>query len=218
MVQSAPRKGIEKERLKQMAQAKTLPRETLESVTHNKLPAVSKRPAYDQVLLSLSFKGGLRACEMAGLKWTDVLNVVGDIVPVGQSWRVPPGIAKKGHGRVIPMHAELHEALKVLRAELDGVWKAPGAPVLASPESPKPAHSTPDALRKYVSRLFGKMGLVGCSSHSGRRTFTTEMIRAANTHNCSIRDVQLTVGHRYLSTTEKYIEPSAGVHDLVNSI
>lgn len=201
-----------------MAQAKTLPRETLAIVTQERLPAVSKRPAFDKVLLALSFKGGLRACEMAGLKWTDVLDVMGEIIAVGKSWRVPPGIAKKGHGRIIPMHVELREALLKLRAELSGPWIAPNAPVLASPDNPAPTHSTPDALRKYVSRLFAKMKLVGCSSHSGRRTFTTEMIRAANNHNCSIRDVQITVGHRFLSTTEKYIEPSEGVHDLVNSI
>ena len=201
-----------------MAQAKTLSREILAVVVQDKLPETSKRLNYDRVLMALSFKGGLRACEMAGLKWTDVVDVMGDVVPVGKSWRVPPGIAKKGHGRVIPMHTELRAALIALRSELSGPWVAPSAPVLASPDNPKPAHNTPDALRKYVSRLFAKMGLVGCSSHSGRRTFTTEMIRAANNHNCSIRDVQLTVGHHFLSTTEKYIEPSLGVHDLVNSI
>lgn len=202
-----------------MAQAKTLPREVLEVVITERLPVASLRLSYDKVLLALSFKGGLRACEMAGLRWTDVLGVTGEMVPVGQSWRVPPGIAKKGHGRVIPMHAELREALIELRGSLGKPWNAPSAPVLASPlHGNKPVHSTPDTLRKYVARLFDKMSLVGCSSHSGRRTFTTELIRAANNHGCSIRDVQLTVGHRHLSTTEKYIEPSAGVHNLVNSL
>lgn len=201
-----------------MAQAKTLPREVLELIINEWIPLSSLRPAYDRVLLALSYKGGLRACEMAGLRWTDVLTVTGEVIPIGQSWRVPPGIAKKGHGRVIPMHAELHSALVELRSTLQGPWRSPNAPVLALPAHAKPIHSSPDALRKYFSRLYEKAGLVGCSSHSGRRTFTTEMIRRANTHGCSIRDVQLTVGHKYLSTTEKYIEPSDGVHSLVNSL
>ena len=107
-----------------MAQAKTLSREILAVVVQDKLPEASKRLNYDRVLMALSFKGGLRACEMAGLKWTDVVDVMGDVVPVGKSWRVPPGIAKKGHGRVIPMHAELRAALIALRNELQGAWRA----------------------------------------------------------------------------------------------
>lgn len=202
-----------------MARAKTLSRDMLAVVLNERLPAQSNRPLYDKVLCGLSFKGGLRACEMAGLKWQDVLTPFGDIVPVGQSWRVPPGIAKKGHGRAIPMHEELRAALVDLYTALDGRWRAPTCPVLAAPEDAvKCTHSTPDALRKYLSRLYARMGLVGCSSHSGRRTFTTELIRAANNHGCSIKDVQLTVGHRFISTTEAYIEPSEGVHKLVNSI
>jgi integrase/recombinase XerD len=201
-----------------MAQAKTLPREILEVVINERLPKVSHRLTYDRVLLSLSFKGGLRACEMAGLKMTDVLDVMGNVIPVGESWRVPPGIAKKGHGRTIPMHAELHANISALRAELPPQFNAPNAPVLAAPYEQKPTHNTPDALRKYVAQLYARMKLVGCTSHSGRRTFTTELIRAANAHNCSIRDVQLAVGHLHLSTTEKYVEPSLGVHSLVNSL
>lgn len=201
-----------------MAQAKTLPRDILAVVLNERLPQHSNRLFYDRVLYALSFKGGLRACEMAGLKWRDVMTVMGEIVPVGQSWRVPAGIAKKGHARTIPMHDELRTALCALYASLDGLWRRSDCPVLAAPGSFKCQHSTPDALRKYVSNLYGRMGLVGCSSHSGRRTFTTEMIRAANNHGCSIRDVQLTVGHRFLATTEKYIEPSDEVHKLVNSL
>ena len=201
-----------------MAQAKTLPREVLEVVINERLPLATNRLAHDRVIMALSFKGGLRACEIAGLKWTDVMSVLGEIVNVGQSWRVPHGIAKKGHGRTIPMHAELRAALIALRSELEGPWLAPAAPVVAAPTAAKPVHSTRDAQRKYITDLYKRMGLIGCSSHSGRRTFTTELIRAANIHGCSIRDVQLAVGHAYLSTTEAYIEPSNGVHDLVNSI
>lgn len=201
-----------------MAQAKTLSRDILAVVLNERLPQHSKRLAYDRVLFALSFKGGLRACEMAGLKWRDVISVLGDIAAVGQSWRVPAGIAKKGHTRAIPMHQELYDALTAFRGTQTVRERNFDRPVLPAPGSVEGAHSSPDALRKYLATLTRRMGLIGVTSHSGRRTFTTELIRAANNHGCSIRDVQLTVGHHFLSTTEKYIEPSDGVHKLVNSI
>ena len=53
------------------------------------------------------------------------------------------------------------------------------------------------------------LGFVGCSSHSGRRTFITNAARRTSTVGGSLRDVQALAGHSSLSTTQRYIEINA---------
>lgn len=51
-----------------------------------------------------------------------------------------------------------------------------------------------------------KLGLQGCSSHSGRRTFLTNAARRISLAGGSIRDVMALAGHQHLSTTQRYVE------------
>ena len=51
-----------------------------------------------------------------------------------------------------------------------------------------------------------RLGLLGCSSHSGRRTFITNAARQISTVGGSIRDVQMLAGHSSLAVTQRYIE------------
>lgn len=62
----------------------------------------------NKVIISLSFKAGLRACEIAGLEWGMILGVSGR---VGSSILVADGIAKNGRGRRVPVHPELKSQL-----------------------------------------------------------------------------------------------------------
>ena len=62
----------------------------------------------NKVMVLLSFKAGLRACEMAGLDWSMVIGTDGKI---GSSMLVADGIAKNGRGRHLPIHPDLRSAL-----------------------------------------------------------------------------------------------------------
>jgi integrase/recombinase XerD len=58
----------------------------------------------------------------------------------------------------------------------------------------------------WFNRAFKNVGLHGCSSHSGRRTFVTRAARLAHKAGGSLRDVQLLAGHRSIQTTQRYID------------
>lgn len=150
----------------------------------------------NKVIVMLSFKAGLRACEIAGLDWRMVLAPGGRLAP----WlMIADGIAKNGRGRRVPLHRELRAALEQLR-------KREGQPKLGAViRSQKGGHMTARAIVNWFAAHYRHLGLQGCSSHSGRRTFITRTARLIAKVGGSLKDVQELAGHRALSTTECYI-------------
>lgn len=61
----------------------------------------------------------------------------------------------------------------------------------------------------WFYRLYRYIGLNGCSSHSGRRTFITNAVRLVFKAGGSLRDVQQLAGHRSIDQTQAYIDGSA---------
>lgn len=151
----------------------------------------------NQSMVLLSFKAGLRACEIAGLTWSMVLTPSGKIAA---SITVAGTIAKNGRGRRIPMHPELVPALTVLHRRQG---KPVSGPVIPSQRG---GHMRPRSVVNWFGSLYAELGLDGCSSHSGRRTFITTAAKAITKAGGSLRDVQELAGHRALTTTERYIE------------
>ena len=68
------------------------------------------------------------------------------------------------------------------------------------------AHTSPQAVVNMFKRWYHDIGLLGCSSHSGRRTFITNAARKIGTVGGSLRDVQMLAGHSSLSITQQYID------------
>ena len=64
----------------------------------------TRQPKRDAVIVLLSVKAGLRACEIAGLEWSMVMTDAGEI---GNIIDIRNAIAKRGSGRRIPMHPSL---------------------------------------------------------------------------------------------------------------
>ena len=65
---------------------------------------------------------------------------------------------------------------------------------------------TPQSIVVWFADAYQVVGLNGCSSHSGRRTFITRAARLVHRAGGSLRDVQLLAGHRSIQTTQRYIE------------
>ena len=151
----------------------------------------------NRVIVLLSFKAGLRACEISGLKWEMVLgsdSVVGDQILLAQ------GITKGGRGRATPMHPQLKEALQHLH-------QSQGEPITGHVLiSERKSRFKTQSVVNWFAAAYRDLGLVGCSSHSGRRTFITTSARVLAKTGGSLRDIQELAGHRALTTTERYIE------------
>ncbi len=86
----------------------------------------SSFPARDRAMILLSIKAGLRACEIAGLDWSMVLDAQGR---VSGTIHVRDVIAKKRGGRRIPMHPDLRRALEQLARTVEP--GRPGDPLLS---------------------------------------------------------------------------------------
>lgn len=151
----------------------------------------------NKVIVLLSFKAGLRACEIAGLDWTMVLCARGK---VGTGLLIADSIAKNGRGRRLPLHADLKAALEQLHKQQRRPFSGP---IMLSQ---KGGHMTPRSVVNWFRRTYAHLGMNGCSSHSGRRTFITSTARLAAKAGGCLRDVQELAGHRALTTTERYIE------------
>jgi integrase len=151
----------------------------------------------DRVIVLLSFKAGLRACEIAGLDWTMVLKPSGQ---VSDHLNIADRIAKMGSGRRIPLHPDLQAAFRILHRE-------GGRPVRGRVmQSERGGAMSARSIVNWFARVYDELGLAGCSSHSGRRTFITRTARLLAKTGGSLRDVQELAGHRALTTTERYIE------------
>jgi integrase len=171
---------------------------TLSSADVNDLlvfASCTRNPLRNRVVVLLSAKAGLRAGEIASLTWDMVLGPTGQISGIIE---LRDHAAKKGSGRCIPIHPDLRSALADLRR------------VAAHSEyvvtSERRGAMTPPSIVVWFNRAFHRIGLKGCSSHSGRRTFVTRAARLVHKAGGSLRDVQLLAGHRSIQTTQRYID------------
>lgn len=174
-------------------QAKTLAPFTLTRMLAR--AARTPTPERDTVIILLSAKAGLRACEIARLDWSMVLNDKGRI---GTHLTIEDRIAKKRSGRRIPINDALRCALSRLLKISDR-----NGPVVRSARG---GRLRPNSIVNWYVALFKAIGVKGCSSHSGRRTFITNAARSINRVGGSLRDVQLLAGHRSIETTQAYID------------
>jgi integrase/recombinase XerD len=155
----------------------------------------TRLPLRNRLIVLLSIKAGLRAGEIAKLTWDMVLSPSGEINTVLE---LRDHAAKKGSGRAIPLHADLQLALLALRRSADG-----NGPVIRSERG---GSMKPLSIVIWFGRAYQALGLDGCSSHSGRRTFITRAARLVHKAGGSLRDVQLLAGHRSIQTTQRYID------------
>src|SRR5437660_26172 len=151
----------------------------------------SRYPQRDRVMILLSVKAGLRAGEIAKLTWPMLLDPDGRIA---NHIELYDRAAKKRSGR---------RELQRLRRH-NGSERA----VIRS-ERGRSQGMRAGSIVNWFQQLYSQLGLTGCSSHSGRRTFITNAARLVFKAGGSLRDVQELAGHHSIEQSQAYIDASA---------
>ena len=167
----------------------------------------------NRLIVLLSFKAGLRAKEIASLKWSMVMRADGDI---GDHIHLTNEASKGKSGRVIALNKELKQQLaKVKESEEITISDAKKSVI----QTQRGQGTSAQVVVNSFSEWYRKLGFLGCSSHSGRRSFITQAARKVSLVGGSLRDVQALAGHASLTTTSRYIEIDAEAQaKLVNMV
>jgi integrase/recombinase XerD len=176
-----------------MKQAKTLSQDEL-----SRLVSVVKDGKYgvrDTCLVYLSFYLGLRVKEMSSLLTQDIINQDGSLV---ESFYLTPEQSKTD-GRTIYL------TNKIVRKSLTEYLNWREVNKITSSRlfwTQKEGSFNPNTLQMLFSRMYQRAGLKGCSSHSGRRTFATNLIQKG----FDIKSVSVLMGHSNVSITSRYLD------------
>ena len=175
----------------------------------------TRYPERNLAMFLLSVKAGMRAKEIASLTWSMVTDANGEVADeLGLTNAASKG---KGGGRTIPINEKLKAALIALYNSNQTKPTAPHKPVICSERGW--GRMSAASVTVWFHRLYNDLGLIGCSSHSGRRTFITRAARRVVEAGGSLRDIQQLAGHANLGTTQRYIEGNSDAkRRLVNLI
>lgn len=131
---------------------------------------LTRYPERNRVILLLSVKAGLRAKEIASLKWEMLTDAEGQIT---DSISLTNEASKGRSGRSIPLNKDLKAALEKLRGQADSSSR-PSNYVVTSERGQK---TSAVAIVNKFAAWYRALGFNGASSHSGRRTFITNAAR-----------------------------------------
>lgn len=156
----------------------------------------------NQTIFLLSVKCGLRSKEISKLSWKEVCSSTGE---VDNCINLTNKSSKGLSGRVIPLHKDVKMNLIDL---LDTQRCLYGFDLNTSSviRTERSKSTSPQSIVNMFQSWYQRLGLLGCSSHSGRRTFITETSKKISLVGGSLRDIQMMVGHSSLQTTQRYIE------------
>jgi len=165
----------------------------------------------NSVIFLLSVKAGLRAKEIANLKWAMVVDSSGTL---GTSIHLTNKSSKGRSGRIIPLNKDLRRHLEKLYVS---ERKASGFDLRHSNviRTERSSSASAQTIVNIFQTWYRDLGFVGCSSHSGRRTFITNAARRIGQFGGSLRDVQVLAGHQNLQTTQSYIDYDSESHRLI---
>ncbi|MYN11388.1 tyrosine-type recombinase/integrase [Pseudoduganella aquatica] len=150
-----------------MKQAKTLSHAELKRVLA--VVTAERHAERNKVAVLLSYYAGLRVKEIAALTVGDIYTATGEV----KSFVALTAEQTKGRqGRTIVLGTKLIDALRAYLRTSKLKLQDTAKPLL---RSQKGAAFSANSLCQLFARLYAAAGIEGASSHSGRRTFITNL-------------------------------------------
>lgn len=175
-------------------QAKTLTAEELRRVLDH--VATRKHSARNRALVLMSFYSGCRVGELSSLTYTDVIDDEGK---VRDEIRLKAENTKTKEARVVFVNAKLKKELQ----QYANTYKPVNTELKFFYSQKRDSNGyNANTLTQFFHYLYKRAGIFGASSHSGRRTFITNLA----SKGVGVRVLMSLAGHRNISTTQAYID------------
>ena len=176
-----------------MAQAKTLTQNEIDQVLRY-IATKNRYAIRNRALLLTSFYSGMRVGEIASLTISDIQN---DDDTIKNEIRLSASQTKGNVGRVVFVNEKL-------RTELDNYLRNRRIKDKDKPlfYTEKREGFNANTLTQWFFWLYKKAGISSASSHSGRRTFITNLANKG----VGVRVLASLAGHKSINTTMIYID------------
>jgi integrase/recombinase XerD len=176
-----------------MPQAKTLKDNEIKQVL--KIVSIGRNSERNRAMILISYLAGMRVGEIAALKIGDVLTANNEIK--SEVW-LKPEQTKGSKGRRVIFGEKLR---KELRIYLNSLKKSDAQlPLIYSQRNRNGFNA--NNLGQEFKRIYEKSNISGATSHSGRRTFITNLANKG----IGVRLLQVLAGHKSMATTQMYID------------
>lgn len=178
----------------QVKQAKTLNAQELRRV----LDYVATRPhaARNRAMILMTYLAGMRVGEVASIRYCDVVDIDGSI---RNEIILSAGQTKGDESRVVFINERLQAELQAYKSSHR--FRSPNDKFFFTQKEPSRGF-TPNTLAQHFHHIYRGVGISGASSHSGRRTFITNLA----SKGISVRVLASLAGHKNISVTQRYID------------
>ncbi len=177
-----------------MAQARTLNEQEIQQVLNH--INTRKHAERDRAMLLVSHLSGMRVGEIASLTVGHVLDAAGQI---RAEIRLTAAQTKGKHPRTVFLNKRVRDVLAayVQTIRTDDLERA----LFPTQKNPRMGFSS-NSLTQHFASLYAGAGVDGATSHSGRRTYATNIA----SQGVGLRVLMRLMGHRNVSTTAVYID------------
>ena len=175
-----------------MGQAKTFTPDEFDAVLD--YVAARRHALRNRMLILMSFWTDMRVGEIASLNINDVVDARGK---VKAEIRLDASQTKGKHARTVFMPIKLRDELQTY-IDLRNVQDRTLPLFMTAGGKPFSAN----VLTQHFFWLYRKAGIDGASSHSGRRTFITNLA----SKGIGVRVLAGLAGHRSIAVTQRYID------------
>ena len=177
-----------------MAQARTLNEQEIQQVLNH--IGTRKHALRDRTMLLVSHLSGMRVGEISALTVGHVLDTTGQI---RAEISLTAAQTKGKHPRTVFLNKRLRDVLvnyvQSIRSD------DPERALFPTQKNPRKGFSS-NSLTQHFANLYSGAGVYGATSHSGRRTYATNIA----SQGVGLRVLMRLMGHRNVSTTAVYID------------